>query len=425
MDKLISPSDVEVNELMLYTTSGKAFDISDLVTEINIYENLLSPVMTADIFIVDAAGLFANTPILGQEKIEGIITQGNDLQDFTFRSVGIEDISTENDYTLRYKINLVEESYYRNATTLISQSYSGSITDIIKSIAEDYLDEDIEIIDESVGNFKLIIPNLNPYKAIRWLMRRAHTDNNSPLVCYKSLYNGLQIVSLETLYQRESIQTFYDRKKDVQLTDSNKDQYLAYSQTIRELTQYHLVNISNHLGEGVYGSRTQLVDIMNKNYEVFDFNYKDQFERTEHLEKARMISDDFTVNGKSIFETSTTKQSNYVHSGNSFGDSHMDYNGDVINSSPYLVSSLKSLFTTEYYGIITGRMTLGVGSIINLQLNKNIPFTANQQNEVLDTRRSGRHIITGLRHKIDSNRQYNLIINFARDTMGAEYNETI
>jgi len=421
---IISPSDVEVEQITLYTPNGKVFDISDLVIEINIYEDLFSPMLTADMMVVDAAGLFANTPILGQEKITGLILRGDTLEEFEFRCTGVEGITGQNDYTLSYKFNLVEESYYRNCTTLISQSFEGRISDIITTIANDFLDEDIEV-EETVGNFKFVIPNWSPYRTIRWLLRRAHNKNNVPMVCYKTLYDGLQLKSLESLFEQSTTHIFYDRKKDIgnQLTD--KDQYLAYYQTANELSQNKIGSVSEYLKAGAYGSRTQLVDTMNKHYDIFDYNYKDQFDRTSHLEKAKTISNNFLVNDKSVFDYPSTTQKNFVHSEESFGDSHMDYNGDVLNSSPYLVSYFRTMSFVEYYLMISGRMNIGVGSLIDLKLNKNMPLTSNQMSEVEDKRRSGKHIITGLRHKFDSNRQYNIIINAARDTMGAEYNETI
>lgn len=422
-NNIASNADVEVSSIILNTPSGKALDITNLVTEINIFEDLFSPIITGNMVIVDGGNLFSATPVLGQEILTGIIKQGEQTHDFEFRATGIENVAFENDFTLSYKIQFVEESYFVNATTLISQSYEGSISTIIKRIVEDYLFEEIEV-EETVGNFKVVIPNWNPYKAIRWLMRRAHNENNVPMVCYKTLYNGMQLRSLETLYGQEAEDVFFYRKKgDSNITDV--ENFRSYMQTPKDFSQKRAGDMIDLLNNGAYASRTQLVDTMNKNYSIFDYSYKDEFEKIDHLGPAKFISDNFLVDDKSIYEHYQTTQKNFIHSGQSFGDSHFDYNGDVLNSAPHLTSYIKTMSTVEYYLIISGRRDIQVGSVIDLDLNQNKPFTRNEISELNDKRRSGKHIVTALRHKFDGNRQYNLVLDVARDTMGADYDEAI
>lgn len=74
---------------------------------------------------------------------------------------------------------------------------------------------------------------------------------------------------------------------------------------------------------------------------------------------------------------------------------------------------------------VPGRMDLEVGSAVGVEVNKNAVMTENEKGDVKDVRRSGKHIITSLRHQFSNNDNYQLIMDVARDTMGADHDEAV
>jgi len=429
MAELLTPSDVEVKDVYIETSTGKRLKIDDLIVEFNVYESIYTPILRGDMLILDATSLFSSLPIVGQEKISGTIIRGDETKTFSFYTTDVADIRNVNDYTLEYKLNLIEEAYYYNAVSLVSESYEGSVSDIVKRIAEDYLKIDIEV-EQTSGNYKFVIPNWNPYRAIRWLTRRAYNENNVPFVCYNTFYNGVQFRSLESIFGKELTETFsYKEKKanktEAQIQAGTFSNYMEYARTAFLFRQLELAPMTELVNNGAYASRTQLIDTMNKNYKIFDYNYNENFDRQPRVAKSKVLSDKFLIGEKSVYEQPTTRQTNFVHSGLSFGDSHYDYNGDVFNSSPHLHSYLNTLNNYRYRMGVPGRMDLEVGSAVGVEVNKNAVMTENEKGDVKDVRRSGKHIITSLRHQFSNNDNYQLIMDVARDTMGADHDEAV
>ena len=48
-------------------SSSENFSFQDLVSEINIYQDIDSPYMSGSIFVTEAAGLYERMPIIGEE----------------------------------------------------------------------------------------------------------------------------------------------------------------------------------------------------------------------------------------------------------------------------------------------------------------------------------------------------------------------
>lgn len=142
MSKLFtSPSKVDITSVMISNTMGKELEILDLVTEINVYESLYSPILKGSLQIVDAAGVLANLPITGQEVITIQYTRDDLSNEFTFYTTNVTNVENVNDYTVSYIINLVQEMFIRNSVSLVSRAYSGDIKTIAELICEDYLFE--------------------------------------------------------------------------------------------------------------------------------------------------------------------------------------------------------------------------------------------------------------------------------------------
>lgn len=429
MADLQSPHDIEVREIVITTPAGKELDITDLIAEFNVYESIFTPILTGSMVIVDAAALFSSLPIVGQEKITGKIVRGDDTKEFTFYTTDIKSINNDNDYTLTYTVELVEEAYLYNAVSLVSQAYEGSVSDIVQRISEDFLKKEVDT-EQTSGNYRFVIPNWTPYRALRWLTRRAYNENNVPFVCMNTLYGGMKFRSLQTLFEQESIDTFSYKERAANKTDSQTQSGMhanwnEYARTAFMFRQLEMAPMSELLNNGAYGSRTQLIDTMRKKYQVFDYNYSENFDRQPTVTSTNPLSPNFQIDGRPVSAYPTTTQSNYVHSGLSFGNSHMDYNGDVLSSAPYATAYMNTLNNYRYRVGVPGRLDLSVGKAIDLNINKNAIMTENEQGDVKDTRRSGKHIITTLRHQFSGNSEYSLIMNVARDTMGADADEAI
>ena len=58
-----------LEECSIISTSGKVYNIFDLIEEINIFENIFSAQVTGNIIISDTTNIIMNAPIIGEERL--------------------------------------------------------------------------------------------------------------------------------------------------------------------------------------------------------------------------------------------------------------------------------------------------------------------------------------------------------------------
>ena len=420
-DNFVAASDGSLEEFKISSPNGKELDITDLIVEFNIYEKLSSPLLMAEVLILDAAALLSNLPLMGQEKITGNIRRGDSVKTVEFYTTTVEDVKNVNDFTVQYTITLVEKAYYNNAVSLVSQAYTGPASEIITRIAEDYLDVEIDA-DQTDGNYSVVIPNWNPYTAINWMTKRAKNSNNVPCVCYNTFRNGLQLKSLETLFNGEPVDTYFYNKRndDTRVTQiGNAATGRESVQTASTMYQTTVTPTAEIIQRGGYSSRTVLVDIRNKSHEVFDFNYDEYFPSGVSLASTKVLSDNFKINDKPVSQYPTTVQRMFYHGSQSFGQSVSDYNGTVLDNVPFRQSYMNTLTNFQWKLGIKGRTDIQVGNTINITMVKNMIADENNPDEIIDERRSGKHLVTALRHQFVKG-SYKIMLDCVRNAMESE-----
>ena len=79
-------------------SSGENFSFQDLVSEINIYQDIDSPYMSGSIFVNEAAGLYERMPIYGQERLLFTLSTpgARNSVDFSDYHAAVYNVSTRN-----------------------------------------------------------------------------------------------------------------------------------------------------------------------------------------------------------------------------------------------------------------------------------------------------------------------------------------
>ena len=423
-------------------SSAFSIDITDLVVGIDINESMDLRIMTADMLITDGVGVLANLPLVGQEKITFTIHKGaidsahkEWTKDLTFFVRSIENISKENDFTLSYQLKLVEEAYFLNSLNLISQSYTGLISDIMTEVYDEFLigetnaDSTITFDEETAGKFKVIIPNWTPYAALKWLTRRARTEANEPFYLFNTLFDGMQLKSVRSMFDSIPIndRTLYTQKEHVPegRSDVQKGAILDIKHTVDMAFYFEIQEttpITTHILNGVYGSKYKTLDTFNKVVEQKIWNYQEEFEELPKLSKFKVASDKKLYNEKTISEYNG-KEFLFAYSGGAHSDTnHLSYNEDSLNTVPYKNSNDQHLGNYSYKLGVPGDKEIQVGKTINLHLNKNEMIQVDKAEEAKDNRKSGKHIITMVKHRFHLPKmQYTQMIEINRDTMERDH----
>lgn len=418
---IVSPSDVEISNVIISNTAGLSTDITDLVVEINIYEEMGQPILLGEMMLIDGTGLLSNFPLTGQELITADIQRGDIIQEIKMRTSKVVNVDRYNDLTMFYTLELVEEAYYYNILQLISQAYEGTIDEIINSIMEDYLHTELRYVEKSAGTYKCIIPNWNPYKAINWLMNRAVDANNVPIVLFNTWRNGTAFTSFDTLFKGESRETFkyHSQNKEGEQQNDNFDQIAATP------TNFDIINngiIINQIQKGAFGSTYMNVDMSRKFAVEFEYDIDDHYDSQPRLQENLVLNEKNTFDGKKINEYKDTIKSVSFHSGGNFGERHSNYDSQTNNILPFSNNYQRMLSSYKYELQIPGRYDIEVGSIVELEFTKTQLHDKKQPEEVIDKKRSGKHIVTKCRHMIKATGDYQLVIEVVSDGLGEDYN---
>ena len=188
MAKQLGLSEVNIKKVNLRSPSldrGRRYDLIPHLREINIYENIFSNSLTANITLDEAINLPARIPIVGEEIIEiefespgmgDTFDDGtpifNPLVMFVHKIVNQQLKTPQSQH---FSLELVSEQYLNNAHSRVSKSYNNMRANLIA------LDIWSEWLKPKTGNMssgifepterieQCVIPNWTPFQAINWL----------------------------------------------------------------------------------------------------------------------------------------------------------------------------------------------------------------------------------------------------------------
>ena len=418
MADFYTPQDVSLLDVKISNTVNKTLDITDLVSEFNIYEELGQPVLLADMSIIDSTGVLGDFPITGQEVITCTVQRIEVIHDLVFRVVDINGLQNQGQQVLTYTLDLVEGSYFNNMLSLVSQAYEGNISDIIASIYEDYLKTELNHKDQSTGSYKCIIPNWKPYTAIEWLMKRAVDKKGYPLVLTNTFQNGTSLLSLETIFSRKMIEEFtYHQQSNNEGYDYN-----SLAKTPLEFTNVNNGGVLSQLRNGAFGSTYINVNTNGKYATHFEYDLENYHEDQPKLQQNVIINHKALIDGKQLNHFPKTIQAIKFNSGDNFGPSHKNYDTSTNDILPFRNNFNNMLQTFKYNLGIHGRSDIEVGCLVSLKFPSNRPYNPEDPESGLDKKRSGRHLVTKVRHKINDRDKYVMLIECVSDGLGEDYN---
>jgi hypothetical protein len=164
-------------------------ELKEVVTDIDIFESLDKPYLTGQVLILDNERLYENADLLGAEKITIKIKSIRDNTTTITNNFYISKIiNTEkvNNNMQILALHLVEDIAYYSNLININKVYRGKCSSIISKIIEQYLNHELGGTTNDKQNLKLIVPNLSPIEAIKWITSRATSLKGYPFYCYST-----------------------------------------------------------------------------------------------------------------------------------------------------------------------------------------------------------------------------------------------
>ena len=405
----------------------KFFDVKNQVAEINIYESIEEPSLSGTIAILDDKSLYELINFNGTERIRlemaGLGKETDPVFEKTFIMTNIIRQIKGNDKSSMYVFDLIDEHGFISEAERLRGSYRGRIDDIVKGICLTQLKKSVDIsyqflsrrdrVDAIQDDIRVIIPNLSPINACKWLLSRATTQTGSPFFLWASIHDeNLRMGNLDVMYR----QTPFNDKLPYTYNPSNVNVAEDKSEfeqgfTVKSLGLGEMGDTLHMVANGTIGSSQSITNlntgqIMRQHYNVQQTINNLAFQNTIALRRQNVFDNKFKLKNKFINEYEGQNIHQVVSTGTygKFKSYHDEFEEgrhlkklESASIKDLLVKNMMSI-TVPGTAFFLGKAA--VGDTVNLSVVNDNLEVGKQSNadDMLDKNKSGKHLIYDLRH---------------------------
>lgn len=396
--------------------TATSIDITSVVLELSMYENLARPYITGYLAVTDSERLIENFDIQGAEEIEIIFkrsTERSSVREIkqTWIIQGIEKEHNVQDFTSVVVFRVIDKESFRSGLKNVNKCLQGQPWEIINQILVEYLDRDDLRTSADLNNserMKVIIPNMTPIQATQWIRNRSINQNGYPFYFYKSAMNNqYYFADLETLISTPVI------NENAPLSPSQaggSTESKSSSSTIYQMEQDEVDNLYKLIQEGVIGSQNKYYDVTRGDFQIVDFNINNDLlvelqtlnsRQEKPLLDGRLAFDDDAISNykaKTISQISGGRVYDDVKSYDEtqdLGDSRKKIKAHAIRN---LMQKTPLSIVVEGDRWIHGDEHYGIGNNIKILVRSKID---DPKNPTIDRKQSGDYLISTAKYVLD------------------------
>jgi hypothetical protein len=432
-------STYEVFEIKSYDGT-KTVDLSGGIVNFSYFENVLSPMVTAQALIVntgnvvrddegDVSSVYNGLPLNGGEKVSikipatgegpGIeFTEQNDNELYVASITNVLIDAERESFTL----NLVSREAITNETSRIGKKFPASepISDSVKEIIKNYLlsDKDVDI-DETQNPYGFIGNMKKPFTTLTWLATKSVPGNVSGGSAtagyfFFETYLGYHFRSIDSLISQDPFPVEYTYSPGIVDTqDPMKDFKILDFSTMRNQ------KLIENLEKGAYCTYRMYYNPLNS---TFTTPQQGEFKVSQYSKNMENLGRDFEILLPPVNKTKKSLgnvPSRYMTGVLDFGTLERKgsraraKNADPMEYHSQAMMRYNTIFTQILSATIPLNTQLTAGSIIKLNFAK---ITA-EKTKVRDDEQSGLYMIKELVHYYDNKGSFTKL-KLIRDTMG-------
>ena len=399
-DGLRVAGDVNLEKVEIISGNGRAVNITNLVGEIQIFEDVFSPCITGTIALADSLDLVNLFPFVGEEKVSlrvktpSLPDNPDNVIDREFYIYKMTDRKIMGDRQVFYVLHFCSFELIADANVKISKKYLGKISTLAGIITEkEGLTTKLPVqIEETVNSTGYISNFWSPYRNLKYLSERAMNKHGAANYVFFENRRGLNFVSFDGIFAEKAKETYTfdtfsrDNKPNTTLRDPERDfsRFLDYN--IETGFDY-----LNRVTTGLYGSKIITHDITTKKYTTKNYNMFSDWDKTNHLNKYPVSSPDTLVRtNANIF--------NYPKYNSMFNGYADDGVQNWLQRRASLMAQANAYRLTAE---VAGRTDITVGQVVFIQLYKTQPIRKEDLDDsILDNMFSGRYVISAINHRI-------------------------
>ena len=172
--------------------SAEVLNIKKIVSELNIFESVELPYLTATMLMPDSLAFKSTIGIKGSERVSIHLKANVDapVKVKHFMITGIAKEISINEKTDVRAITMIEEHAYLSTLKKFSKSYTGVPSTILFNILRGHLDKNLteeDAANASQGKMKVNIPYWTALQSVEWIRDRMSTSSGSPYFLYCTL----------------------------------------------------------------------------------------------------------------------------------------------------------------------------------------------------------------------------------------------
>jgi hypothetical protein len=417
-DRIIHTTQFTIKQLAIVSKIG-TIDVTGLFEELNIYDSIFNPCMTGNIVIRDAIGLSDKLSFDGSEAL--IVNMGKTSEDGliekSFRIYKQSDRKSVSMNEEQYILHFVSDEFILSQQIKIRQSFKDTYSKIVLDIASNYLSmsqASFGILENTIGNRILLVPNRTPFEAIDLCCRRAINYRGSPTFIFFENREGYNFVTLSTMLARP--EKFFINFQPKNLSDDRYELMGARDYDI--ISQFDL---NKNITSGLYAGTYLGFDVTNRAIVKKYVDFNSTYSLSEHANKTPHVG---IIKNRAGFENTKMFDSRVVFYPTSVLSSKSDY---VRENDPFSIdveddnynyliqreALYRNLVSRRIRVTMPGNFDLSSGLTANLLIPKRSEKSQDESTEDLSL--SGKYLIIATRHII-SYQKHETIIEVATDS---------
>jgi len=263
-------------------------DVSKEMMQIDIYEDINSPLLQGSLVFTDNFGLTNTMPIIGQEILRlkirtPSITSGGafgeeKIIDRQFYINKVNSVKSINPNVQAVSVDFISMEGIRNNRTIVDRILTGTYSDIAKQMLKsDLKTKKTVFVEESSGIKKIIANEKTPIDIILQCKREAVSkENGQPTYRFFETLTGFHFRSIQSMYADDAEQQYTIVENETTL--DGRPNHIAEFARIRDHNINRNPDTMSGTVNGQFSSELTVHDIFNKDIITTNFNYFDQFE---------------------------------------------------------------------------------------------------------------------------------------------------
>lgn len=389
-------------------------ELKEVATDVDIFESLDKPYLTGQVLILDNERLYENADLLGAEtitiRIKSIRDQTKSITNRFYITKVITSEKVNNNMQI-LALHLLEDIGYISNLININKSYTGKCSEIIRKICSEYLDHELGSVSNDQQRVRVIVPNLNPVEAIKWLTQRTTSKSGYPFYCYSTLaLDKIFFNDLGTMLSTPVLNPDMSYKYNT-VTQQSPDPELRRRTIKSHKFSTEMENLTKVMQKGLVGAKYQYIDTVDQTQDKFNFDLmNDLFSRlfndgVMNGQTNIPYSELYTLNGKP-FNKLQNKTITQLRSSNAYGG--LQSYGEGLNAADYKLEIVsraadnmlkKNPMTIVVPGVdfIDGDKHSTIGNNIKVEFQNTKPDVKPGEKRI-DVKKSGNYMIYQTRH---------------------------